>query len=189
MVRLPLQKAQALDPTGDALNEQIDVNRREEALARRQQCYQIITNALYTLKGGVGLSGAQKEFGSSVRFPGTQPVLDQGSRDRYICQIVQLGVQWPDRAFHEYLYRKMIEIGLENELLEYGGSDLVPFLQRAGREQTQEVYFILIEYYLLASRVYLTFYDSHVLFFVPIHILISGPRICLCLYMRVQETC
>ncbi|XXG81808.1 hypothetical protein AAC387_Pa09g2374 [Persea americana] len=138
VVRLPLQKAQALDPTGDALNEQIDVNRREEALARRQQCYQIITNALYTLKGGVGLSGAQKEFGSSVRFPGTQPVLDQGSRDRYICQIVQLGVQWPDRAFHEYLYRKMIEIGLENELLEYGGSDLVPFLQRAGREQTQE---------------------------------------------------
>lgn len=163
MVRLPLQKAQVLDPTGDALNEQIDVNRREEALARREQCYQIIINALYALKGDVGLRGEQKEFRSSVRLPGMQPVLDQASRDRYICQIVQLSVQWPDRAFHEYLYQKMIEIGLENELLEYGGSDLVPFLQRAGREQTQQVCFLLIGH---NSRVY--FHDSHSSFLVPI---------------------
>ena len=33
----------------------------------------------------------------------------------------------------------MIDLGLENELLEYGGPDLVPFLQNAGRESLQEV--------------------------------------------------
>ena len=48
-------------------------------------------------------------------------------------------VQSADRIFHEYLYRAMIDLGLENELLEYGGPDLVPFLQSAGREPIQEV--------------------------------------------------
>ncbi|XP_065866958.1 nuclear pore complex protein NUP155-like [Euphorbia lathyris] len=32
----------------------------------------------------------------------------------------------------------MIDLGLENELLEFGGPDLVPFLQNAGRESSQE---------------------------------------------------
>lgn len=139
VVRLSLQKAQAVDPTGDALNEQIDPKRREEALAQREQFYEIITNALRSLKGGAGQRGPERESGATFRLPGAQSVLDQASMNRYICQIVQLSVQWPDRAFHEYLYRKMIDMGLENELLEYGGSDLVPFLQSAGREPIQEV--------------------------------------------------
>ncbi|KAK1262980.1 hypothetical protein QJS04_geneDACA012013 [Acorus gramineus] len=131
VVRLPLQKAQAFDSTGDALNEQIDARRRQDALAQRQQCYEIIVNALRSLKG---------EGASSARFTAAGSVLDQASRDSYICQIVQLCVQWPDKDFHEYLYRSMIGMGLENELLEYGGSDLVPFLQAAGCEPVQEVH-------------------------------------------------
>lgn len=135
VVRLPLQKAQALDPAGDALNEQIDASIREHALAQREICYEIIASALRSLKGDV----VQKEFGSAVRPAMSRTAIDQSSRKKYICQIVQLGVQSPDRAFHEYLYRTMIDLGLEDELLEYGGPDLVPFLQSAGREPIQEV--------------------------------------------------
>jgi nuclear pore complex protein Nup155 len=32
-----------------------------------------------------------------------------------------------------------LEFGLENELLEYGGSDLVSFLQSAGRKHQEEL--------------------------------------------------
>ncbi|KAM3705465.1 hypothetical protein ACB098_03G081800 [Castanea mollissima] len=135
VVRLPLQKAQALDPAGDAYNEQIDAATREHALAQREQCYEIIISALRSLKGDT----SQREFGSPVRPATATSFLDQSSRKKYICQIVQLGVQSPDRIFHEYLYRAMIDLGLENELLEYGGPDLVPFLQSAGREPIQEV--------------------------------------------------
>lgn len=140
MVRLPLQKAQALDPAGDAFNDQIDAATREYALVQRQQCYEIITSALRSLKG----DSSQREFGSPVRPAGPRSALDPASRKKYICQIVQLGVQSPDRIFHEYLYRTMIDLGLENELLEYGGPDLVPFLQSAGREPIQEVLTISI---------------------------------------------
>lgn len=136
VVRLPLQKAQALDPAGDAFNEQLDAATREYALAQREQCYEIITSALRSLKG----EASQKEFGSPVRPASTRPALDQASRKKYVCQIVQLAVQSPDRVFHEYLYWTMIDLGLENELLEYGGPDLVPFLQRAGREPLQKVH-------------------------------------------------
>lgn len=133
VVRLPLQKAQALDPAGDAFNDQIDAATREYALAQREQCYEIVTSALRSLKG----DASQREFGSPMR-----PALDQASRKKYICQIVQLGVQSPDRVFHEYLYRTMIDLGLENELLEYGGPDLVPFLESAGRVPSEEVFFV-----------------------------------------------
>lgn len=139
MVRLSLQKAQALDPAGDAFNEQIDPAIREYAIAQREQCYEIITSALRSLKDG----GSQREFGSPARPVAVRSTLDQASRRKYICQIVQLGVQSPDRLFHEYLYRAMIDLGLENELLEYGGPDLVPFLQTAGREPVQEVLFFI----------------------------------------------
>lgn len=135
VVRLPLQKAQALDPAGDAYNDEIDASVREQALAKREQCYEIIINALRSLKGGA----PQKEFGSPIRSAASQYTLDPASRKKYIYQIVQLGVQSPDRIFHEYLYQAMIDLGLENELLEYGGPDLLPFLQSAGREATQEV--------------------------------------------------
>lgn len=137
VVRLPLQKAQALDPAGDAFNDQIDSAIREHALAQREQCYEIITSALRSLKG----EASQREFGSPARPASMRPALDQASQKKYICQIVQLGIQSPDRVFHEYLYRTMIDVGLENELLEYGGPDLVPFLQSAGREPLQEVLF------------------------------------------------
>lgn len=136
VVRLPLQKAQALDPAGDAFNDQIDATIREHAIAQREQCYEIVIRALQSLKG----ESSQKEFGSPIRP--AAPRLDQASRKKYISQIVQLGVQSQDRLFHEYLYRAMIDLGLENELLEYGGPDLVPFLQSAGRQPIQEVFFV-----------------------------------------------
>jgi nuclear pore complex protein Nup155 len=67
---------------------------------------------------------------------------DPAARKKYnICQIIQLGVRSNDKIFHEYLYRTLINLGLEDELLEFGGPDLVPFLQNAGREPTQEVFF------------------------------------------------
>ncbi|WOG89035.1 hypothetical protein DCAR_0208271 [Daucus carota subsp. sativus] len=134
VVRLPLQKAQAVDPAGDASNEHIDAGIREYALAQREQCYEIITNALRALKGDV----SQRELRSPIR-PVAQSTLDPASRKKYICQIVQLGVQSPDRVFHDYLYRTLINLGLEKELLEFGGPDLVPFLQNACREPLQEV--------------------------------------------------
>lgn len=144
VVRLPLQKAQALDPAGDAYNDEIDATVREQALVKREQCYEIIINALRSLKGGA----PQKEFGSPIRSAASQSTLDPASRRKYICQIVQLGVQSPDRIFHKYLYRAMIDLGLENELLEYGGPDLLPFLQSAGREATQEVAYFFSQFIL-----------------------------------------
>lgn len=118
-----MQKAQALDPDGDAFNDQLDGSIREHALAQRNQCYEIIANALRSL---------------------TSSMLDEASRRQYICQIVHLGVQTTDRAFREYLYKAMIELGLENELLEYGGPDLVPFLQNAGSNSASEVCYLYV---------------------------------------------
>lgn len=123
-----------MDPAGDAFNEQIDAATRERALAQRVQCYDIISNALSSLTGDI----PRKEFGSPIR-PAAQSNLDQASRKRFISQIVQLGVQSSDRLFHEYLYRTLIDLGLEDELLEYSGPDLVPFLQSVGREPLHEV--------------------------------------------------
>lgn len=137
VVCLPLQKAQSLDPMGDALSDQIDQRQRENAVGKREECYAIVTNALRALKDETG--SAQKEFGDGVKKNATISALDKESKIKYIRQIVLLGVQWPDKAFHEHLYRTMIEIGLDNELLEYGGPDLVPFLQSAGRQPVQEV--------------------------------------------------
>ena len=138
-MRLPLQKAQALDPAGDAYNDDIDATVREQALAQRGQCYEIIIGALRSLKGDT----LQREFGTPIRSTASQSALDPASRKKYICQIVQLGVQSPDRIFHEYLYQAMIDLGLENELLEYGGPDLLPFLQSAGRNSLHEVVYYL----------------------------------------------
>ncbi|XP_057415824.1 nuclear pore complex protein NUP155 [Lotus japonicus] len=135
VVCLPLQKAQALDPAGDAYNDDIDATVREQALVQREQCYEVIISALRSLKGDT----LQKEFGSPIRSAASQSALDPASRRKYISQIVQLGVQSPDRIFHEYLYQAMIDLGLENELLEYGGPDLLPFLQSAGRKPIHEV--------------------------------------------------
>ncbi|WJX54374.1 hypothetical protein P8452_40263 [Trifolium repens] len=134
VVCLPLQKAQAIDPAGDAYNDEIDATVREQALAQREQCYEIIISALRSLKGDT----LRKEFGSPIKSA-SQSALDPASRKKYISQIVQLGVQSPDRIFHEYLYQAMIDLGLENELLEYGGPDLLSFLQSAGRKPIHEV--------------------------------------------------
>ena len=138
-MRLPLQKAQAIDPAGDAYNDEIDATVREQALAQRGQCYEIIIGALRSLKG----DNLQREFGTPIKSTASQSALDPASRKKYICQIVQLGVQSPDRIFHEYLYQAMIDLGLENELLEYGGPDLLPFLQSAGRNSLHEVVYYL----------------------------------------------
>ena len=149
VVRLPLQKAQALDPAGDAYNDEIDATVREQALAQREQCYEIVISALQSLKGDT----SRKEFGSPIRSAASQSALDPASRKKYISQIVQLGVQSPDRIFHEYLYQAMIDLGLENELLEYGGPDLLPFLQSAGCKPIQEVAYCFFVFYnsLMAS--------------------------------------
>lgn len=138
-MRLPLQKAQAIDPAGDAYNDEIDATVREQALAQRELCYEIIISALRSLKG----DNLQREFGTPIKSTASQSALDPASRKKYICQIVQLGVQSPDRIFHEYLYQAMIDLGLENELLEYGGPDLLPFLQSAGRNSIHEVVYYL----------------------------------------------
>jgi nuclear pore complex protein Nup155 len=127
---LPLQKAQALDSNADVINGQIDSRHHDMIMLQREQCYEIVMNALRTLKG-VG-QGADKSSGLAT-------AVDPASRSKYIKQIIQLSVQWPDTVFHEHLYRTLIELGLENELLEYGGSDLVSFLQSAGRKHQQEV--------------------------------------------------
>uniref|UniRef100_A0A803KU81 Nuclear pore complex protein NUP155 n=1 Tax=Chenopodium quinoa TaxID=63459 RepID=A0A803KU81_CHEQI len=132
VVHLPLQKAQVLDPAGNASNDQIDPAIRERALAQREQCYEIVTGALRNLKG--------EAFGSPTKSASARSVLDQSSRKKYICQIVQLAVQSSDRIFHEYLYRTMVDLGLENELLEFGGPDLIPFLQHAASEYKDEVH-------------------------------------------------
>uniref|UniRef100_A0A0D9VRE4 UDP-3-O-acyl-N-acetylglucosamine deacetylase n=1 Tax=Leersia perrieri TaxID=77586 RepID=A0A0D9VRE4_9ORYZ len=133
VVRLPLQKAQALDSHADVINGQIDGRHHDIITAQREQCYKIVMNALCTLKG-VGQSGTQGADKSS----GSVTAIDPVSRGKYIRQIIQLSVQWPDTMFHEHLYKTLIELGLENELLEYGGSDLVAFLQSAGRKHHEE---------------------------------------------------
>ncbi|GAB2228632.1 hypothetical protein Droror1_Dr00022752 [Drosera rotundifolia] len=134
VVRLPLQKAQVLDPAGDAFNEQIDLAERHHMVAQREQCYEIIAGALRRLKGDV----SHREFGSGGKATAGGIIHDAASRKKYIHQIVQLAVQSPDSLFHEYIYQTLIDLGLENELLEYGGPDLVPFLQKAVREPREE---------------------------------------------------
>lgn len=149
-MHLPLQKAQVLDPAGIAINEQIDPTNRERALAQREQCYEIITSALRNLKGDT--------INSPTKSTSARSVLDQSTRKKYVCQIVQLAVQSPDSIFHEYLYRAMVDLGLENELLEFGGPDLVPFLQRAVSETKNEVHFYINFFsFLLAVKLCLLF--------------------------------
>ncbi|KAH7293720.1 hypothetical protein KP509_28G038900 [Ceratopteris richardii] len=131
VVELPLRKAKAVDPNEDAINDHIDENRREMALLARQQCYDIVGNALRHLKEESSQTTVRTGFGTPQ-----SGILDKTMRDKYIRQIVQLSVRWPDRAFHEFLYQTMIDIGLEAELLELAGPDLVPFLQSAGSRQT-----------------------------------------------------
>ncbi|XP_042463574.1 nuclear pore complex protein NUP155-like [Zingiber officinale] len=133
-VRLPLQKAQAFDSKADMVNLNGDSGHLVDKLVLREQCYEIVMDSLRSL---TGRNGNSKEFNSSQVASG--PSLDQATRDNYIRQIIQLCVQWPDTAFHEHLYRTLIDLGLENELLEYGGSDLVPFLQSAGHKLIQDV--------------------------------------------------
>eukprot|EP00252_Welwitschia_mirabilis_P023299 TRINITY_DN6559_c0_g2_i1.p1 TRINITY_DN6559_c0_g2~~TRINITY_DN6559_c0_g2_i1.p1 ORF type:complete len:880 (+),score=196.36 TRINITY_DN6559_c0_g2_i1:194-2641(+) len=135
VVELPLHKAKNLDPGEEAFNDQIDPNRRQSALSVREQCYEVVLKAVRSLKGEAVLSMKQPGFAGPLRTTAGTSSLDHASRDRYIRQIIQLSVRWPDRAFHEYLYQTLILLGLENELLELAGPDLVPFLQNACREQ------------------------------------------------------
>jgi nuclear pore complex protein Nup155 len=134
VVELPLRKAHALDPAEDAYNDAVEESRRKVALSAREQCYEVVTNALKALRGKPSQAGTPSKQGLNLRSS-----LDDASRERYIRQIVQLGVRWPDRAFHKALYQTMIDSGMENELLELAGPDLVPFLQGAGNYQTAQV--------------------------------------------------
>ncbi|CAM6093107.1 unnamed protein product [Calypogeia fissa] len=136
VVELPLRKARALDPAEDAFNESVEESRRQAALSARQQCYEVVTNALRAIKGSTGNTSEGLTPSKQALIP--RPSLDDAARERYVRQIVQLGVRWPDRAFHRALYQTMIELGMENELLELAGPDLVPFLQSAGNYQTSQ---------------------------------------------------
>ncbi|KAJ0492375.1 putative nucleoporin, nucleoporin, nucleoporin, subdomain 1 [Helianthus annuus] len=154
VVRLPLQKASALDSAGDTLNEQIEAGARAHALAQRERCYDIIITALRSLKGE---EVSHKEFRSPIRSS-AQSSLNPATRKKYICQVIQLGVQSSDKIFHEYLYRALIDIGLEDELLEFGGPDLVPFLQNAMQTKYTELlarYYVLKQQHVLAAHVLL----------------------------------
>jgi nuclear pore complex protein Nup155 len=102
-------------------------------MLQHEQCYEIVMNALRTLKG-VGKVECKVQLSHLVAT-----VVDPFSRSKYIKQIIQLSVRWPETVFHEHLYRTLLEFGLENELLEYGGSDLVSFLQSAGRKHQEEL--------------------------------------------------
>ncbi|CAL4938317.1 unnamed protein product [Urochloa decumbens] len=134
VVRLPLQKAQALDSNVDVINGQIDPRLHDTIMLQREQCYEIVMNALCSLKG-VGQTGMQSTGEAAV----LATAVDPDSRSKYIKQLIQLSVQWPDTVFHEHLYRALIRLGLENELLEYGGFDLVSFLQSAGHKHQEEI--------------------------------------------------
>ncbi|KAJ0724992.1 putative nucleoporin, nucleoporin, nucleoporin, subdomain 1 [Helianthus annuus] len=152
VVRLPLQKASALDSVGDTLNEQIEAGARAHTLAQRERCYDIIITAFRSLKGE---EVSHKEFRSPIRSP-AQSSLNPATRKKYICQVIQLGVQSSDKIFHEYLYRALIDIGLEDELLEFGGPDLVPFLQNAMQTKYTELlarYYVLKRQHVLAALV------------------------------------
>ena len=81
VVELPLQKARALDPAEDAINEQIDPNRRQAALALREQCYEVVMNALRSLKGEPSHKRLHTKFGSPVRHIASWPLLDQASQE------------------------------------------------------------------------------------------------------------
>ncbi|KAL3691956.1 hypothetical protein R1sor_005607 [Riccia sorocarpa] len=135
VVELPLRKARALDPAEDAFNESVEESQRQAALAARQQCYDVVTNALRTLKAK---NGQRADMGPSMRPVPSVFSLDDTAREAYVRQIVQLGVRWPDRAFHRCLYQTMIELGMEEELLELAGPDFVPFLQSAGNYQSMQ---------------------------------------------------
>jgi len=139
VVELPLRKARAVDPSEDAFNESIEEGRRQSALAARRQCYDVVTNALRSLKGQSTADVGNPKVAFSASGPGARLLLDEAARESYIRQIVQLGVRWPDNAFHECLYQTMIELGLTQELLDLGGPDLVTFLQNAGNYQTTKV--------------------------------------------------
>ncbi|KAK9748427.1 hypothetical protein RND81_02G056700 [Saponaria officinalis] len=106
VVLLPLQEAQALAHGENASNK--------HDVAQRENCYEITARALRNLKGEETL---HKEFGCP-----SVSSLDPSARKKYISHIVQLVLQSPDKVFHEYLYRTMIDIGLENELLEFAVS-------------------------------------------------------------------
>ncbi|KAJ7534364.1 hypothetical protein O6H91_13G091000 [Diphasiastrum complanatum] len=135
VVELPLRKARAVDQNEDAFNEHIDEGRRQVALAARMQCYEVVTNALRSLTSQTIQNGNRPGFGAPSKTVASRQLLHLPEKEKYVRQIVQLSVRWPDSAFHETLYRTMIELGLERELLELAGSDLVPFLQNAGNLQ------------------------------------------------------
>lgn len=140
-MELPLRKARAVDPSEDAFNGSIEEGRRQAALAARRQCYDVVTNALRSLKGQSTTDSGNTKISFSASAPAARLLLDEAARESYIRQIVQLSVRWPDNAFHECLYQTMIELGLTQELLELGGPDLVTFLQNAGNYETTKVLF------------------------------------------------
>ncbi|MFS7992922.1 putative nucleoporin, nucleoporin, nucleoporin, subdomain 2 [Helianthus anomalus] len=148
------RKTGAASGTKMAFYSIIEAGARAHALAQRERCYAIIITALRSLKGE---EVSHKEFRSPI-ISSAQSSLNPATRKKYICQVIQLGVQSSDKIFHEYLYRALIDIGLEDELLEFGGPDLVPFLQNAMQTKYTELlarYYVLKQQHVLAAHVLL----------------------------------
>jgi nuclear pore complex protein Nup155 len=100
-----------------------------------EECYEIVMNALRNLQG----SGVHS--------------MDPGSRSRYMKQVIQLSMEQSSTAFREHLYHTLIDLGLENELLEFGGPDLVAFLQSAGtHRRPYEVHIVFLNHGFLIEQ-------------------------------------
>lgn len=131
VVELPRRRAHVLDPTDDALNENLDDETRQTAAVKRHQCYDVVIEALRALTGG----DIQSPL-NGIQFAGPRPTgvaaLNSDQRREFAIEIIQRGVQSTDKLLHERLYAALVELGMEKELLEMGGDDLEDFLRGAG---------------------------------------------------------
>lgn len=98
VVELPLRKAQAVDPAGDATNERIDPERRAAAVQARDACYQVVTNVLKDLVAG------KPEFAAPGGRGGGQ-MLPPAARKEDARALVGLAMRQGDRLFHERVYQ------------------------------------------------------------------------------------
>jgi nuclear pore complex protein Nup155 len=100
VVELPLRKAQAIDPAGDATNERIDPERRTAAIQARDACYQVVTDVLKNLVAG------KPEFAPPGGRTGPA-ILPPAARKEDARALVGRAMRQADRLFHERMYQVM----------------------------------------------------------------------------------
>jgi hypothetical protein len=87
-------------------------------MAAREKCYQCVTNALAALArhsvmcGGRALTAAECEEDTK--------------------RLLAVAMKSRDTLFLEHLYKAMLELGLESELLDHGSNALEAYLSKAG---------------------------------------------------------